>query len=208
MSQKTVTRGQLLRPYPHFGNLTIFNPTSASSTYHGFTLKAERRFSSGLGFLVSYTAAKNISDAPATVGPSADHQNAYDRRSDRSLVEEDIAQRLVLSGSWQLPFGRGRQFGTGWNRALEALLGGWQLNSIVSVQSGTPLVITNTPNTARALGGGQRPNSNGFSAAKSGRIQDRLDSYMDAFAFSAPEPFTFGTLGVHCRMCAGHGIAT
>jgi hypothetical protein len=94
-----------------------------------------------------------------------------------------------------LPFGRGRRFGAGWNPALAGILGGWQLNSIVSVQSGTPLVITNTPNTARALGGGQRPNSNGFSAAKSGPIQDRLDSYMDAAAFSAPEPFTFGNVG-------------
>jgi hypothetical protein len=195
LSQPTVTRGQLLRPYPHFGNLNIFNPASAASTYHGFTLKAERRFASGLGFLVSYTTSKNISDAPATVGPAAGHQNAYDRRSDRSLVEEDIAQRLVVSGSWQLPLGRGRQFGAGWNRALEGILGGWQLNSIVSVQSGTPLVISNTPNTARALGGGQRPNSDGFSAAKSGRIQDRLESYMDAEAFSVPEPFTFGNVG-------------
>ena len=118
-----VARGQLLRPYPHFGNLTVFNPAAGGSSYHGFSIKAERRFAAGLGFLASYTTSKNISDAPATVGPSAQHQNSYNRRADRSLAEEDIAQRFTSSVTWELPFGRGRKAGAGWGKGLDALAG-------------------------------------------------------------------------------------
>ncbi len=195
LNRSTVARGQLLRPYPHFGNLTVFNPAAGGSTYHGFTAKVERRFARGLGFLLSYTNSKNISDAPATIGPLAQHQDAYDRRSDRSLVEEDIAQRIVGSVSWQLPFGNGQRYGSAWNRGLDLVLGGWQLNSLFSLQSGPPLALTNTPNTSRALGGSQRPNSTGTSAARSGRVQDRLNDFLNTSVFTAPVPFTYGNVG-------------
>ncbi len=190
----TVTRGQLLRPYPHFDALTIFNPAQASSTYHGLSLKAERRFGAGLGFLASYTTSKSINDAPPTVGGTTGHQNTYDRRADRSLAEEDIAQRFVTSASWELPFGKAKRFGAHWNQLADGLLGGWQLNAIVTMQSGTPLALSSSPNTSGALGGKQRPNSRGFSAARSGPVQSRLDAFLDASAFLAPEPFTHGNV--------------
>lgn len=189
-----VTRGQLMRPYPHFLGLTVFNPAAAASTYHGLSIKAERRFASGLGFLSSWTTSKNISDAPATVGPAVGHQNVYDRRADRSLVEEDISQRFVASVSYELPFGRGKSIGNTWNRGADLLLGGWQVNGIFTRQTGFPLAIATSPNTMNALGGRQRPNSTGISAATSGRVQDRLNSYINPDAFSAPAPFTYGNV--------------
>jgi hypothetical protein len=189
-----VSRGQLLRPYPHFGNMTVFNPAAAGSTYHSFSIKAERRFAAGIGFLASYTTSKNISDSPATIGPLAQHQNSYNRRADRSLVEEDIAQRFTSSLNWELPFGRGRKFGTNWSRALDAVAAGWQINALASMQSGAPLVITNTPNTSRALGGTQRPNSTGIYAGRDGDIQSRLNGFVNPAAFSAPALFTYGNL--------------
>jgi hypothetical protein len=194
LSKKKVRYGQLLRPYPHFNNLTIFNPTSSSSTYHGLTLKLERRFSNGVGFLGSYTWSKNISDSGATVGPTATHQNAYDRAADRAAIIEDVTHRLILSASAELPFGRGKAFGADWHPVVDGILGGWQVNGIISSQSGLPLALTASPNNLNALGGTQRPNSNGFSAAKDGRIQDRLEEYMDPGAFSHPGPFHFGNV--------------
>ena len=189
-----VTRGQLLRPYPQFGGLTVFNPAAGGSTYHGFSAKVERRFVAGLGFLASYTTSKNISDSPATVGPAAGHQDAYNRRADRSLVEEDIAQRFTSSVTWELPVGRGRKLGAGWGGFLDALAGGWQVNALVSMQTGAPLVITNSPNTARALGGTQRPNSTRISAALDGSVQSRLNGYLNPAAFSAPALYTYGNV--------------
>jgi len=194
LSSAQVARGQLLRPYPHYGNLTVFNPAAAASTYHGFSIKAERRFAAGLGFLASYTTSKNISDAPATVGPLAQHQDSYNRRADRSLVEEDIAQRFTSSLTWEIPVGRGHKLGSNWSRPLNAIAGGWQINALASMQSGAPLVITNSPNTSRALGGTQRPNSTGISAVLGGNTQSRLNGFLNPAAFSQPALFTYGNV--------------
>ncbi len=202
----TVRRGQLLRPYPHFDALTVFNPTGAASTYHGGSLRAERRFASGVGFLASYTFSKNISDAPATVGPGVAHQDAYNRRADRSVAEEDIPHRLVASASWELPIGRGRRLGTNWNSLANAVFGGWQMNAILIRQSGPPLAMTVSPNNSGALGGRQRPNSRGFSARKSGDVQSRLDAFFDVTAFTAPEPFTYGNSGRNLSDVRGPGL--
>lgn len=195
LSQPKVQLAQLLRPYPHFLNMTVFNPSSSSSTYHALTLKFERRYTSGIGFLGSYTWSKNISDSDATVGPTAAHQNTYNRRADRSVIVEDIAHRLILSASAELPFGRNKAVGSGWHPVLNGVLGGWQVNSIISIQSGIPLAFSASPNNLNAQGGTQRPNSNGFSAAKDGRIQDRLENYLNPDAFSHPGPFHYGNVG-------------
>jgi len=195
LSQPQVSRAQLLRPYPHFGNLTVFNPAASGSTYHGFSAKVERRFASGIGFLASYTFSKNISDSPATIGPAAGHQDAYNRRADRSVVEEDLPHRFVASAVWELPVGRSKPIGTNWNRAVDAFLGGWQVNAIITRQTGPPLALTNNPNTTRAMGGVQRPNSNGFTARKDGSVQSRLNEYLNPAALSAPDPFTYGNVG-------------
>ena len=191
----TITRGQLLRPYPQFDNLTVFNPASGSSIYHGASLKVERRFANGVGVLASWTVSKNISDSSATLGQTVAHQDAYNRRASRSLVEADIPQRFVSSLSYELPIGKGKRIGANWNRAGELLLGGWQVNTMISMQSGFPLALGNSPNTANALGGSQRPNSRGFNASLTGRTQDRLNAFVDAKAFSAPDPFTYGNVG-------------
>src|SRR5690606_38747562 len=150
------------------------------------TLKFERRYASGIGFLGSYTWSKNISDSDATVGPAAGHQNTYDRRADRSVIAEDVTHRFILSASAELPFGRNKFIGAGWHPVLNGMLGGWQVNTILSMQSGLPLAFTASPNNLNAQGGTQRPNSNGFSAAKDGRIQDRLENYLNPEAFSHP----------------------
>ena len=191
----TVTRGQLLRPYPQFDNLNVFNPASGSSIYHGVSLKVERRFANGVGVLASWTVSKNISDSSATLGQTVAHQDAYNRSASRSLVEADIPQRFVSSFSYELPIGKGKRIGANWKRAGDLLLGGWQVNTMISFQSGFPLAISNNPNTTNALGGSQRPNSRGFNASLTGPTQDRLNAFVDAKAFSAPDPFTYGNVG-------------
>jgi hypothetical protein len=110
------------------------------------------------------------------------------------LVEEDIAQRFTSSVNWELPIGRGRKLGSDWSRGLDALAGGWQINALASMQTGAPLVITNSPNTARALGGTQRPNSTGLRGGLDGPIQSRLNGYLNANAFSAPLLYTYGNV--------------
>ncbi len=131
----TVQRQQLLRPFPHFtGVSTIRN--DASSDYHSGQLRAEKRFSRGYTMLISYTWSKFLEKASLL--------NETDTKFERRFSDADIPHRLVVSGIWELPFGRGRKWGSNWNRAVDVVLGGWQVQGIWNWQSGrTNLTLGN-----------------------------------------------------------------
>jgi hypothetical protein len=198
LSKPTVQRGQLLRPYPQYAAVTSkFRPTG-NSLYHAFTLRLEKRFSRGLSFLLSYTAAKMIDDSgfgstlDAINGTTA-RQDAYDRKADRAVSSEDISSRLALSFNYELPVGRGRAFLHSASRPLNAILGGWQVNGIVTAQSGLPVAIFQNANNTGLFTAAQRPNNNGHSAKISGGTTDqRLAEWFNPAVFSIAPPFTFG----------------
>ncbi len=196
LSRPTVPRGFLLRAYPQYTRLGKMFASGAHSIYHSFQLKAQKRFSDGLSLLLAYTNAKLIDTWSGifAAGTGTNTQNIYDRKADRSVSGNDISQRFVLSYVYDLPFGRGRRIGADWNRAANAVLGGWQLNGIVTFSTGFPLRPT-AANTARAGNGYLRPNNDGRSAKLSGPAAERLDEYFDTSVFSQPEPFTFGNTG-------------
>ncbi len=199
LAQATVTRLTLLRPFPHYGTIGTFNPAVAqnlgSSSYHAFQLRVERRFAKGHNFVVAYTNSKLIDDGSGRIfGETAftpPVQNDYNRRAERSLSEGDISQRLVISHSVELPFGRGQRFLSGGNRAVEYALGGWSLSGALTWHTGFPLALTSIGNSG--IGSSVlRPNSTGKSAKLSGAPQTRLNRYFDTSQFTVPDPFTFG----------------
>ncbi|MEJ7711737.1 MAG: hypothetical protein WKF84_18190 [Pyrinomonadaceae bacterium] len=101
----------------------------------------------------------------------------------------------MISGTYELPFGRGRRFFSE-SAFADRLLGGWQLNAIGSFQSGFPLNITQNTNNTRAFSGGQRPNAvPGVEIATPGTVGDRIDAYLNPAAFVQASEFTFGNLG-------------
>ncbi len=130
----TIARRQLLLPFPEFGTISTIR-NDATSDYHSLQARVEKRFSKGFLFSGSYTWSKFLT-ASAFLNEA---DTAYERRLDVS----DIPQRLVLSGIWELPFGKGRMFGANWNRWVNGVLGGWQFQGIAQLQSGTPLSIGN-----------------------------------------------------------------
>jgi hypothetical protein len=102
LSRPTVTRGQLLRPYPHYTGVSFSQNRAGASTYHSFQMRIERRFSNGLSLLAAYTNAKLISDTdglksggwiPGEVSVGA--QNPNNRRLERSVAPQDVSQRFV-----------------------------------------------------------------------------------------------------------------
>jgi hypothetical protein len=198
LSAATTTLGQLLRPYPQFTNVLDFRPSAASSIYHAFRAQLEKHLSRGVQFLVAYTNGKQIDDSSNAVdftglGRSGRHQNVYDRSADRSLGISDIAQRLVLSYVVELPFGRGKLIGFSWNRPMNAILGGWQVNGITTFQSGMPLIIENNSSNTGAFSDLQRPNVNGDPNLPNNRsTQAKLAQWFNTSAFSQPAAFTFG----------------
>jgi hypothetical protein len=196
LSRPTVQFGQLLRPFPQYTGVSAFRKPAASSIYHALTLRADKRFSHGLSFLVSYTAGKLIDDASQTVsflGPAGNKQDAYNRRAERSVSTQDVAQRLVLSYVYELPFGRQKRFFNVGNRVGRWLASGWQFNGITTFQTGTPLIINSSQNNAGVFSPGQRPNWSGRSARiEGGRTADRIVRWFDTSVFSFALPFTFG----------------
>ncbi|HEU0138458.1 MAG TPA: TonB-dependent receptor [Bryobacteraceae bacterium] len=125
-----ITRRGLLLPYPQFGNVNVSEPIGYS-WYHSMQVRMEKRFSKSYTLQLSYTWAKTM-DATGFL-------NASDPMPYESISTQDRTHRVVVSGIWELPFGRGRKIGTNLHRALDFFAGGWQLNGMVQRQSGQPL---------------------------------------------------------------------
>jgi hypothetical protein len=127
---KTMAIADLLRPYPQFGDI-ITTDNNGYSWYHALQVRAEKRFSKGYTLNAAYTWSKFMG--------ATGYLNDSDASLYRGLNQYDRPQRVVVSGIYELPFGRGRAFGAGLPRAWDMAVGGWQLNASVTVQSGQPL---------------------------------------------------------------------
>jgi hypothetical protein len=184
LSQPTVARGQLLRPYPQFTDIIPLYASGAKSRYDALQMTGRKRLTHGLMFEGSYTYAK-----AREIGMS--HQDSYDLEASWALASYDLKHRFVVSYLYELPFGRGRRFASGAPAVVNAIIGGWQFNGITTVQSGTPLSIT-ANNTAGIFGARTQPNNNGNDPRLSGPIEDRLSRYFDTTVYSQPAAFTFG----------------
>ena len=197
-SGATIPQSYLVAPFPQFTGVHASYIVGGYTLYHAFQLKMEKRLSHGLSTLLSFTGQKLIDDYGIiqNVGNNTGGiQNIYDDRAERGVSPNDISKRLVISGLYHLPFGRGQTFGANSNRVLDSLLGGWQVNAIATYQTGFPISVT-TQNTCTNCGiNTLRPNNNGHSAALSGPISGRLNGYLDASVFSQPAPFTLGNTG-------------
>jgi hypothetical protein len=198
LNRPTVQLFRLLRPMPHFDGASVATaePPAGDSYYHALQLKWEKRFSHGLSMLAHYTWSKMIDNSSHGsgnlnwLGGGTNLQNPLDLRGERSLSAHDVPHRVVATGVWQLPFGRDRKWGSGWNRVVDLVLGGWDLSALFSRQSGMPLAVTQSGGTI--WNGTQRPNLVG-DPSTSGRIQDRLDNYFNLAAFSKPPTDVPGT---------------
>ncbi len=196
LSTATVPYSYLAAPFPQYTMIAMQYTPGATSIYNSVQLKAEKQFGSGFTFLASYTGQKLIDDysITAVVGANAAIQNRYNLRGERAVSSIDVSQLLTLSYVYELPVGKGKRFGRGWNRAANAALGNWQINGITSFATGLPLVVT-TQNTSGSGSAVLRPNNNGQSAKLSGSLETRLNEYFNTSVFSQPAPFTFGNTG-------------
>ena len=181
-----ISRAQALRPYPQFTDIIPLYSSGSSSTYHSLQVTITKRLSRGLQFDGSYTWAKNLDTGMS-------HQDTYNVAASRSLTTIDIAQRFVIGYIYELPFGKGRKFGSSASGPVQAVLGGWQFNGITVFQTGTPLSIT-ANNTAGLFNPRLLANNNGRSGKLSGPVDQRLEGYFDKTVFSQPAAFTFGSL--------------
>jgi hypothetical protein len=196
LSRATVQYSQLLRRFPQYTSVGAFRKPQGNSLYHSFTLRVEKRFSHGLSTLVSFTGGKLIDDVSQQVtflGQAGLKQDFYNRRGDRAVSSQDISQRLVISGNYELPFGRDRKYLRSIPAAAQWLVGGWQVNGIATFQTGLPLAIANGGNFTNIFAVGQRPNRSASNPKLEGGIDERVNRYFDTSVFSQAGNFTFGT---------------
>ncbi|HSK65147.1 MAG TPA: TonB-dependent receptor, partial [Pyrinomonadaceae bacterium] len=120
----------------------------ASSSYHALQSKLEKRFVRGLSLLTTYTWAHAIDDSPGGIcsnGASARDCGPDDPTRpelERGNSDTDIRHRFTFANVWDLPIGRGRGWGGDMPKALDAAIGGFQLNNIVVWQSGPVFNVT------------------------------------------------------------------
>ncbi len=187
LAQPTVTRAQLLRPYPQFDGVTSQQSSWAASSYHALLTKIEKRYASGLSILFSHTWSKQMDYgagpfAGETVGASSIQDN-YNLLAEWSPSTLDQTHRFIANAVYELPFYKTKSGVAG------RVLGGWQLGGIWSAFSGGPLGITAATNNTFSQGGGQRPNWTGVSAKLDNPTPAR---WFDTTQFSAPAAYAFG----------------
>jgi hypothetical protein len=129
-TQATIARQNLLRPFPQFNDVVIVGESVGKIWYDAFQLSVEKRYTQGLTAVLAYTWSKNL-EAIGFI-------NNQDAAPTKNLTASDRPHRLVVSGVYELPFGRGKAFGSDIGRGWNMLVGGWEYNFIGIMQSGTP----------------------------------------------------------------------
>ena len=158
--QSTFANAQDRRPYPLLG-LIYDHGTRFASNYNGLQISATKRMSHGVSFVSAYTWSKTIDYNSQAItyyhilGHPVFPQNSYDLKAERGLSSFDVPHRFVFSGTWNLP-----SPGKNANAATRMLLGDWETNGIVSLNSGYPFTIVDSanPSTTGEYGPTDRPN--------------------------------------------------
>ena len=196
LSSPTVQEFQLQLPYPQFTGVATDVQMIANSTYHGLQLLAEKRYSNGLQFLVTYTWSKSIDDSSQAddnvtwVGSFTSLQDPNKPWLERSLSTFDIPQVVQFSYSYDLPFGRHRAFLGNMPAILEAIVGGWKTNGIWRIAEGRPLTFFLADGNGLPTYGGQRPNLVGKPKRSTTDIVDQY--FADTSVFQRTPDFTLG----------------
>ena len=190
------SRRPLRNILPNVVNAT-YGDTTGISNYHSLQISAERRFSNGLGWLGSYTYSHSIDNVPLQQGGGADGPMPQDIRYrflDRGTSGFDIKHRTSQSVIYDLPFGKGRRFGIS-NSFANAIFGGWQVNGILTVQSGLPFTPTLATSVSNA--GGSRPDRLTSGGIANPTITHWFDTSFNtaSAAWATPRQYTSGNGG-------------
>jgi hypothetical protein len=213
-TQATLTRAQLLRPYPQFLNVNARQVSEGINRYNAGVIEWSRRLGGGnwFGGRASYTYSvlkdnqfgetnffSNAgSGLPLNAYAYIEGSPYYNPRADYGYGILDVPHRVVLAPMMDVPFGDGRKWSTS-NRVIDLIAGGWTAAAIVTMQSGFPIGLQQSDNTG-TFGGAQRPNVvAGIDRATSGDMADRLASadhatatWLNPAAFSVAPANTFG----------------
>ena len=184
------TVAQALRPYPQYGDLTVYGSFYGNSNYQSFQFKFDKRYRGGLTGTLAYTYSKFLTDARA-MDTYAGRQDAYKR--EKSYANTDLPHMLTFSVNYQLPFGTGQRWANN-SGFVGTMAGGWQVAAVASYTSGDRLGVT-TNNTLPFFNPGMRPNlisSNVRSDISMSDFDPNAHQYLQREAFENPAAGQFG----------------
>ena len=159
------------------------------SNYNALQSKLEKRFSKGLSILSTYTWAHGLDNSPGgfaalSLGPNRyGFQNPLQPELDYGNSDLDVRHRWTFASTWDIPIGRGRALGGEMPKALDYIIGGLQINNVVTVQSGPVYTVT---------ANGPRPDLIGD--PKPTAAQEAAGFYFNPAAFATPTRRVFPNL--------------
>jgi hypothetical protein len=183
----------LRSPYPELGRFQEVDG-SGKANYNAFSAKLQRRFSKGLTYMFGYTWSKSIDQGSAIRVHDTDvlfPQNSYNLRAERGLSSFNQDHRVGTSVLYDLPIGKGRRFLNDGGIA-DAVVGGWQLGSIFTVQSGFPATVIDNRDQSNTGIGYDRPNATGQYAVLPRDVRNP-QRWFNTAAFVLQPYGTFGT---------------
>ena len=185
---------QSLRPFPQFANVQILDPNIGQSKYDGVNIGIQKRYSAGLQFQANYTWSKNEDNADARNELGAypgdnSYTNYYNPQARWGLSGSDIRHRLIVSTLVDLPFGRGKHFGTD-SQLVDEVIGGWQIGTIAELHTGTALSVIDAVNNTGSFSDGVRPNLVGNPTLSTSNRT--AAEWFNTAAFQQNAPYTFG----------------
>jgi carboxypeptidase family protein len=199
----TVKREQLLRPFPQYDNVAMAEPDNRDSIYHSMQMKVEKHFAAGAQVLASYTVSKLIDNTNSEINwleaspVGWNDANVNNLRGERSLDAFDVSQRFVLASVLDLPFGKGKKYANNLGTVADKLIGGWGINTIITVQRGFPIIIGGCPGPLSNSGipnvGCARNTRTALSKQTSGSLDARLARWFDTSVFTNGNDYGYGT---------------
>lgn len=143
------------RPIPGFAFIQA-SFGGGFSTYHALQMKIEKRYASGVYLLNSFTWSKAIDNAAGhleSFNGDNSRVNYNDLRNEKGLGSYNQPWNNTTTFVWEVPYGRGRRYGSSSNWFMQAVLGGWRLTGINSFTAGQPINIRYTPQAAVSVSG-------------------------------------------------------
>jgi outer membrane receptor protein involved in Fe transport len=198
LGDQTIPVSQLLKPYPTYTTVSLYRNNVGNTRYHGLELSVRQRLARGLSYSIAYTRSKlmddasTVFDASILTGPLVNPQiaDSFDRSRERDYSAGDIPHVFVSSVVWDLPFGAGRAHQL--PGVMGAIFSDWSATSLITLQSGVPIPVTQTTNFNSAFGFGvQRPNLVGDPTLPAD--QRTPGQWFNTAAFSTAPVFTLGS---------------
>jgi hypothetical protein len=197
LGDPTISRAQLLKPYPEYTAVSFYRNNVGTTNYQGLSLSIRQRLSRGLTYSAAYTRSKltdiasSVFDASVLTGPltNAAVADSHNLQRDRDYSTGDIPHYFGASVVWDLPIGEGRAKNFG--GFFGVLARDWSVATVMTMQSGVPVAVTQSNSLGYAGFTTQRPNLVGDPTLPAD--QRTPARWFNTAAFALADQFTIGS---------------